>query len=620
MLGITNEIYDLRKKYSSIREDVGIESKTKEGLLNELTDQRSVIELKKESILSRELTLDIDGKKTPTSESDFENFLSNDDNVSKIINGEVNVQITNRPDSIDLLNSRISEIESTKKGSTVTEDAKLFAEKLGVQEDVSEFVKGATKIPIGNTDVIIKSEGDNIKIESISTPKDKRGNGSARKAIEKITSIADSDGKTLELNVVPLDETTSAEKLVEFYEKQGFVKEENFSLDGGKMVRQPRDTKNFFNPLESEGESIGRLSKSVSEGKTAEQVANEHNESYLKYLKQQEVGKEVLNSEFVTSFKERLQEALSKSETFDFKQERSQKNGSRIDENGETIKEFDYLEQQGSLEPSNDFDNIDKLVSKVQEPILIKTQLNDYTVDVLDGELNIVPKFGKKKPSGSEIQKITKQYIENTDFDYGDRVDFSETGNISQDQISDLIAEKSENPIEVAQEIISVQERVSDNNESNETSKTGAIAQALSGVQVNKDSFAQTDDRNNIGGVNPFYFSSRSKSQTGRGGKGMFIDEIRESAQQYTNQEIELEDITDFIKEFRNPNDVSENSNNATFELESRFKELTGIKPTTQNVKLIADSNKIQEDDSILENDDEVPFQTDSYITQFEGG
>lgn len=121
----------------------------------------------------------------------------------------------------------------------VSEEAQAFANELGNPQDISDIISGGTKVKIGNTNVILKSEGDNIKIESIQTPVGERGQGSGRSAIQRITEVADAQEKTLELNVVPLDNQTDAQQLVNFYESEGFVKDEGFDLDGGRMTRQP---------------------------------------------------------------------------------------------------------------------------------------------------------------------------------------------------------------------------------------------------------------------------------------------------------------------------------------------------------------------------------------------
>lgn len=129
--------------------------------------------------------------------------------------------------------------------STVSEATQSFANELdGTQEDVSEFIQGATKVTIGNTEVILSEKGDNIAIESIRTPREERGQGSARIAINQVVETADRQGKTLQLNVAATDPTVNADQLVGFYESVGFVKEKGFDSDGGLMTRAPQTTQN----------------------------------------------------------------------------------------------------------------------------------------------------------------------------------------------------------------------------------------------------------------------------------------------------------------------------------------------------------------------------------------
>src|SRR5690606_8901248 len=109
------------------------------------------------------------------------------------------------------------------------------------QTDISEFVSGAVQVTVGNTTVNINQKGDNIAVEGITTEQGQRGQRSARTALEKVVEVADEQGKTLELNVVPLDQTTDAQQLVDFYETLGFVKDADFDLDGGRMTRPPQD-------------------------------------------------------------------------------------------------------------------------------------------------------------------------------------------------------------------------------------------------------------------------------------------------------------------------------------------------------------------------------------------
>lgn len=65
-------------------------------------------------------------------------------------------------------------------------------------------------------------EGGDVKLFSVRTPASKRGNGSARAAMEALIAAADSIGVNLKLDASALDRKTSTVRLVEFYRSLGF--------------------------------------------------------------------------------------------------------------------------------------------------------------------------------------------------------------------------------------------------------------------------------------------------------------------------------------------------------------------------------------------------------------
>jgi len=127
-----------------------------------------------------------------------------------------------------------------------------------------------------------------------------------------------------------------------------------------------RDSKdNSFNPLESEGEAIGRLVENIDDTTSLEDVAKAHTDSYVNYLQEQGVTDDVLNSNFVQSFEERIVDALSRPDEFDFSQPRTQDNGSRVDNDGNSITETEFLQNQNKLETG--FEGIDSIISEQQD-------------------------------------------------------------------------------------------------------------------------------------------------------------------------------------------------------------------------------------------------------------
>lgn len=317
---------------------------------------------------------------------------------------------------------------STK--STVTKEANTFATALGTPQDISDVANGATKIPIGNTDVIIKSEGDNIKIESITTKTEERGKGSARTAVQKMVEVADAQGKTLELNVVPEDNATSAERLVGFYESEGFVKGENFDINGGKMTRVPQtqseDTS--FDPLDTEGKSLARLSEplqkltGLEKQNEASRIAKEHAQSYREYVNTQPNAEDVLATDFAKNFEEKARIELLDGRKVDATQEVTSENGSRIDENGNQVEEAEFLVEEGKIDESEiteDTPSPTVELNPENKEVVVPIPVSEEMVSAID-DINkkSLEKFGDKYfPSvdNPNITVLVKSEVEKLD-------------------------------------------------------------------------------------------------------------------------------------------------------------------------------------------------------------
>lgn len=155
-----------------------------------------------------------------------------------------NAIVNPKIEAVEDIPSPIIEFDLTKKEeqkpaeSTVTEQTNNFALQLGEPQDISDVMGGATKVKIGATEVILKDNKDNIVIESIRTDENEKGKGSAKNALKQVTDIADEQQKTLELKVVPENESTTEAGLTKLYESFGFEK------DGDKMVRKPKPIDN----------------------------------------------------------------------------------------------------------------------------------------------------------------------------------------------------------------------------------------------------------------------------------------------------------------------------------------------------------------------------------------
>jgi len=320
-------------------------------------------------------------------------LLKEKSSIENEIKGLDETLIEDKKSRIIEINEELKNIKKPKVESTVSEQTTEFAQELGTPTDV-ETVAGATSVKIGDTEVILNTEGDNIVLESIRTDEEKRGQGSAKNALDKIVEVADVQGKTIELKVVPETETTTQEGLTKLYEDAGFIKE------GNKMVREPKTG------FEAIDEIIDETTPKTTEEAKVDEV-----------LPKQD------------------QEVKIEKET--------------------TVK-----------------------------PIVFETDKNTYTVTVKDSKLEIVPKFGKAKPSNTEIKKVTEQYLAENDFSTGKIAEFEGKGDLSDEQISDVVANESENAVEVANEIKKVQDRNEDFAKEKEVSKQNAIAELVTAAHA----------------------------------------------------------------------------------------------------------------------------------------
>ena len=134
-----------------------------------------------------------------------------------------------------------------------------FANSINIQiaKDAQEAVPASTigavpdgQLKIGDTNMIYSIDENNIaEIQSIRTPISKRGQGSARNALNELLSIFKSSGvNTVKLISSPLDKKTSDNKLFNFYKDMGFEDTgETANMAGDKVMKLnlnplPKDT------------------------------------------------------------------------------------------------------------------------------------------------------------------------------------------------------------------------------------------------------------------------------------------------------------------------------------------------------------------------------------------
>lgn len=104
---------------------------------------------------------------------------------------------------------------------------------------------GAGRLDEGSTsvDYAVSKDGKRIEISMVKTPEADRGQGGARRALERLLAMADQQGMQVVLTAEPMDKKTSKTKLEAFYKSLGFVpnkgKAKDFTTMAG-MVREPQ--------------------------------------------------------------------------------------------------------------------------------------------------------------------------------------------------------------------------------------------------------------------------------------------------------------------------------------------------------------------------------------------
>lgn len=92
------------------------------------------------------------------------------------------------------------------------------------------MARGAQQVTIGDTTVSY-GVSDRVEISSVKTPKEKRGQGSARRAMAQVLAAADRAGLDVFLTPEPMDSATSKGRLRDFYASLGFADNKGRSRD-----------------------------------------------------------------------------------------------------------------------------------------------------------------------------------------------------------------------------------------------------------------------------------------------------------------------------------------------------------------------------------------------------
>ena len=464
-------------------------------------------------------------------------------------------------EQIEVINEKIRKdlgVEKEPIKSTVTPQTKEFTDALGETEDLSEMDNGVANVNIDGANVSFKSEGDKIVLKSISVESIKdedgketnRGQEKAKKALKKVTDLADEKGIEIELTVNPLDETTTKKGLVKFYTDNDFE-----STSGDKMVRKPK-VDDSFQGIDEVIETAKKESKP--------QIKTDFTDA------KPTIGKNVLDNETKTK--------------------------------GDTSTNKDV--QSGNITDNNKGKN--KNIQPTTKPktnskkIEVETTANTYDVSVKDGELVIEPKLGEPIITPQEKKKIEQEYIKQTDFSKGKIANFEGKENATPTQISETIAEESENAVEIINEIKEVSKRQKENIEALETTKEDAISDALKSHALTENAKTEVTD------LGKSYTNTGLKKNKDR----KSIDEIREIAETNLGQKISKQEVLNFLNNYTKISDYTNTkkqneSDNLLKDLEDRFKQITGLKATTSNINKIA---PIQEESTkeVSKNDKET--------------
>ena len=117
------------------------------------------------------------------------------------------------------------------------------AAKAGAFDFSNPGVGGTRTAQIGNTEVTygVGKNGD-VELTLLKTPKNLRGQGSGRAAMEQLIQEADANGSRVLLNADPMDKGISKNKLVDFYKSFGFKRNAGNKRDfttRAEFIREP---------------------------------------------------------------------------------------------------------------------------------------------------------------------------------------------------------------------------------------------------------------------------------------------------------------------------------------------------------------------------------------------
>jgi hypothetical protein len=249
---------------------------------------------------------------------------------------------------------------------------------------------------------------------------------------------------------------------------------------------------------------------------------------------------------------------------------------------------------------------------KKSKPFITKNKKYQIKRDA-DGKINIFNRRGRKPAnvSNKSLQKYREEFIDNTNFDQGDRA-IKEGVNIDGLDEAQYVADNSNN----AQEIAGVLSRTNFSDRSLLDPKTEAIASAVMGGGVNLESFVSAYGHKE--GITNAYFGKNGKSLD-----MIAMDVANTLHNDYNANEetVTVADIVKFIEE--HPNGVKEltEQNPIEVELLGKFEQLTGLPATPRILEKIAareGANEIATEPDVTgtdpQNDNWAEIEGEEYI------
>lgn len=142
--------------------------------------------------------------------------------------------------------NRVKALASKHKGKIAERQAAIEGTATLAQVDMTPNPNGGSKsVKIGDTtiDYGVSRDGQTAEVILVKTPRDKRGEGSARQAMKALLEVADKNGLTVFLTADPMDKGVSKPRLEQFYKSLGFRRNTGRRADfrsRAAMVRDPK--------------------------------------------------------------------------------------------------------------------------------------------------------------------------------------------------------------------------------------------------------------------------------------------------------------------------------------------------------------------------------------------